>query len=94
MISVGFKNRPSDLLLTWLSAKGNVSRPTLDRACRVIAEKFDLRVEDARSPTPGIVAPLRRTGHVEDTASGLAVVPPTLCWTTRTERGVFIGAAG
>lgn len=92
MISVEIKNRPSDLLLAWLSARGKVSRPTLDRACRVIAEKFDERVADDRSPTHRFVASLWRIGHVEEIAGGLAVVPPTLCWTSRPDRGVFIGA--
>ena len=93
MNSAERKNRPTDLLLAWLSARGKVSRPTLDRACRVITEKFDARAADNRSPTHRLVAPLRRIGHVEEISrGGWAVTPPTFCWTAQANRGMFIGA--
>jgi hypothetical protein len=92
MISFEIKNRPTDILLAWLSARGKVSLSTLDRASRAIVEKFDERVADDRSPTHRYVAPLRRIGHVEEIAGGLAVLPTTLCWTSKHDRGVFIGA--
>ena len=92
MIDVEIADRPSDLLLAWLSARGKVSQNILDRGCRVIAENFNSWVVGDRLPTHRLVAPLRRIGHAEQIGGGLVVVPPTLCWTSRPDRGVFVGA--
>jgi hypothetical protein len=92
MNSTCLESRPSDLLLSWLSARGKVSKPTLDHACLTIAERFNERDPKGRSPTPWSVAPLRRIGHVEEVAGGLGVVPPTLCWTARPGWAILIGA--
>jgi hypothetical protein len=88
----GVESRPTDWLLRWLSARGRASRPTVDRACRAIAESFDPRVRDDRPPTSRYVEPLRRLGHIEEVKGGLAVVPTTFCWTRRGDRGLFVGA--
>ena len=94
MTTSGIESRPSDWLLAWLSARGRASRPTIDRACRAIAERFDPRVHSVPPPTHRYVESLRRIGHVEAVPGGLAVVPTTLCWTRRADRGVFIGRDG
>src|SRR3954471_11721715 len=84
--------RPADRLLAWLSARGRASRPTVERACRSISGRFDPQRRGDRSPTYRYVEPLRRIGHIEEASGGLAVVPPTLCWTCRADWGVFVGA--
>jgi hypothetical protein len=92
MTAAGVEPGPSDRLLAWLSARGRASRSSVDRACRVIAERFDRGVRDDRSPIYRYVGPLVRIGHVEAVPRGLAVVPPTFCWTSRFDRGVLLGA--
>lgn len=92
MTATGLDPRPSDWLLAWLSARGQVSRPTVDRACHAITERFDPQPRGHRSPSHRYVALLRRIGHLEEVPGGLAVVPTTLCWTCQANRGVFIGA--
>jgi hypothetical protein len=83
---------PADWLLAWLSARGGASRPTIDRACQAIAERFDQRVLSGGPPTYRYVQSLRRIGHVEFVRGGLVVVPTTLCWSRRAGRGMLVGA--
>jgi|GEM_PF-6637462 len=92
MTAAGGAPRPSDRLLAWLSARGQASRPALDRACRALADRFDPSGGPARSPTFRYIEPLRRFGHVEAVSGGFAVVPPTICWMRRPNQGVFVGA--
>jgi hypothetical protein len=93
MIVDGTMASPADQLLAWLSARGRASRPTVERACRAIAERFDLPPLGAdRSPSHRLVEPLRRIGHVEAVPGGLVVVPTTLCWASQPGRGILIGA--
>lgn len=92
MISTGIESRPRDLLLAWLSARGRASRPTVERACRAIAERLDPPEGGGRVSVDRFIAPLRRIGHVEEVAGGFAVVPPTLCWRRQVDHGVFVGA--
>ena len=92
MTASGVESRPSDWLLTWLSARGRASRSTVDRASSAIAERFDPRFRGDRSSTHRYVESLRRIGHVEEIPGGLAVVPTTLCWTRRGGRGIVVGA--
>jgi hypothetical protein len=89
---VDIEPRPWDWLLAWLSARGRVSRPTVDLACRTIAERFDRGFRADHSPIYQYISPLIRIGHVEAVAGAFATVPSTLCWTRREDRGVFIGA--
>ena len=84
--------KPGDLLLAWLSAKGRVSRPTVERACRAIARRFHPEFGDVRSSIHRLISPLTRIGHVEAVRGGYVVTPPTLCWTARSGAGMFIGA--
>ena len=83
--------RPSDRLLVWLSARGRASDPTVERACRAIADRFDPIRRIDRSPTHQYLNPLRRLGHIEAVRGGFSVVPTTLCWSCRLEKGVFLG---
>lgn len=92
MTATGVEPRPSDWLLAWLSARGRASRPTVERACRAISGRFDSQSRGDRSPTYRYVEPLRRIGHIEEAPGGLAVVPSTLCWSCRADRGVFVGS--
>ena len=92
MTALGVTPKPGDLLLAWLSAKGRASRPTVERACRAIADRTNTCFGDGRSPIHRPVAPLTRIGHVEAVRGGYVVTPPTLCWTARTCVGMFIGA--
>lgn len=92
MTESSVKASPSDVVLAWISARGRASTGAVDRACRVIAERFDSTDFGERSTRHGYVQALRRIGHVEDVADGLAVVPATLCWTARLGHGMFIGA--
>ena len=93
MTASDVESSPADWLLAWLSARGRASRPTIDRACRAIAERFDQRFLRDDSSTYQYAQSLKRIGHVESIRGGLAVVPTTLCWSRRASRGVFVGRA-
>ncbi|MHB1559604.1 MAG: hypothetical protein ACYC61_19320, partial [Isosphaeraceae bacterium] len=76
----------------WISARGRASRPTIERAARAIAERFETRAAGDHVPVHRSVERLRRIGHVEWIPGGLVVVPPTLCWSRQHDRGLILGA--
>ena len=86
-------NRPGpvDQLLAWLSARGQVSRTSVDRACRVIADRSGWMLPGDRSPTHRCISTLVRLAHVEAVSGGFSVVPSSLLWSSQAEQGVLLG---
>jgi hypothetical protein len=90
-----------DLLLEWLTVRGDVGTAAADRACGELAERAGLAPRSDRPPRQWrwrlrerFLSPLHRAGHVEfDPARRRwAVVTATAVWSARRREADLLGA--